>query len=170
MNNIKITAPRLTLQLLTLEQAELYFLGNNLLEKNLQLPDGNRIIDPHFKEVAETVFLPKLRKDEANAVFFSFFILIINETKNIAGEIGCHSTPDENGRVEIGYSTQAHFQNNGFMSEAVGVFATYLLAAENVKAVVAETEKTNIPSQKVLINNHFVIDKETEENIFWKLK
>lgn len=168
-NNIKIQTPGLRLQLLTLAQAELYFLGNNLLEKNLQLPDGNRIIDAHFKEVAETVFLPNLRKDEANAIFYSFFILILNASNNIAGEIGCHSTPDENGCVEIGYSTQPHFQNNGYMSEAVGAFGKYLLSLENVKVVVAETEKTNIPSQKVLTNNDFILSAETATNCCWKL-
>ena len=63
---MRIETSRLRLQLLTLEQADLYFLGNNLLEQNLNLPNANRIIDAHFKEVAETIFLPNLRKDKAN--------------------------------------------------------------------------------------------------------
>ncbi len=170
MNNTSIKTPRLTLQLLTLAQAELFFLGNNLLEQNLHLPNANRIIDAHFKEVAETLFLPKLRSDEANIIFYSFFILIENCTQQIVGEIGCHSIPNEFGEVEIGYSTQAHFQNKGFMSEAVGAFSKMLFSLETIKTIIAETDKINIPSQKVLLNNHFVIDKETKENIFWKLK
>lgn len=166
---IKIQTSRLTLQLLTLEQAELYFLGNNLLEQNLQLPNAQRIIDAHFKEVAETIFLPKLRTDEANAIFYSFFILIENALQQIVGEIGCHSIPNESGEVEIGYSTQAHIQNKGYMSEAVGGFSSFFLALENVKTIIAITDNINIPSQKVLVNNHFIKDKETEESITWKL-
>ena len=166
---MQLHTPRLKLQLLTLEQAELYFLGNNLLEQNLYLPNGNRTIDAHFKEVAETIFLPNLRKDTANTIFYSFFVLIENTSQQIVGEIGCHSKPNELGEVEIGYSTQAHFQNKGYMSEAVGGFVKILLALENVKTIIAETDKVNIPSQKVLVNNNFVIDKETEENIHWKL-
>lgn len=166
---IKIETSRLTLQLLTLEQAELYFLGNNFLEQHLHLPNADRIVDPHFREVAENIFLPNLRKDKENIIFYSFYILIEKSTQNIVGEIGCHGRPNENGEVEIGYSTQAHFQNKGFMSEAVGAFATFLLTLDNVKMVTAETEKINIPSEKVLINNHFILEKETETNRFWKL-
>ena len=168
-NKMIIETPRLTLQLLTLAQAELYFLGNNLLEKNLQLPDSNRIIDAHFKEVAENVFLPNLRKEETSAIFYSFFILIENTAKEIVGEIGCHSKPNETGEVEIGYSTQAHFQNKGYMSEAVGAFSKQLLSLEMVKTIIAITDKSNIPSQKVLICNNFIRDNETAENITWKL-
>ncbi|MCC6584677.1 MAG: GNAT family N-acetyltransferase [Chitinophagales bacterium] len=164
-----IETPRLTLRLLTLTQAELYFLGNNLLEQALHLPDGNRIVDTHFKDVAEKIFLPNLRKDETNAVFYSFFILVETTSLKIVGEIGCHSKPIETGEVEIGYSTQAHFQNKGYMSEAVGSFAKFLLSLDNVKTIIAETEKSNIPSQKVLICNNFIKDNETTENITWKL-
>jgi ribosomal-protein-alanine N-acetyltransferase len=166
---MKLQTSRLTLQLLTLEQAELYFLGNNFLEQNLHLPNAERIIDPHFKEVAENIFLPNLRKDKDNIVFYSFFILIENVSRQIVGEIGCHGKPNESGEVEIGYSTQTYFQNKGFMTEAVGCFAKSLLSLENVTAVVAETEKSNKASQKVLTQNNFLFVKETEENCFWKL-
>ena len=165
---MQIQTSRLTLQLLTLEQAELYFLGNNFLEQQLHLPNANRIIDPHFREVAETIFLPNLRKDKDNIIFYSFYILIEKSSQNIIGEIGCHGKPNENGEVEIGYSTQAHFQNKGFMTEAVGAFATFLLTLDNVNVVIAETEKVNIPSEKVLVNNNFIKEKEIEENIFWR--
>ena len=166
---MKILTSRLTLQLLTLEQAELFFLGNNLLEQNLHLPNDNRIIDAHFKEVAETIFLPKLRIDEANAIFHSFFILIENTSQEIVGEIGCHLIPNENGEVEIGYSTQAHFQNKRFMSEAVGGFSKFLLSFDNVNVILAETDESNVASQKVLTNNNFILTKETDTTCFWKL-
>ena len=91
---IQIETARLTLQLLTLEQVELYLLGNNLLEKKMHLPNANRVVDAHFKEVAENVFLPNLRKEETSAIFYSFFILIENTAKEIVGEIGCHSKPN----------------------------------------------------------------------------
>jgi len=166
---MKLQTSRLTLQLLTLEQAELYFLGNNFLEQNLHLPNAERIIDQHFKEVAENIFLANLRKDRDNIVFYSFFILIENVSRQIVGEIGCHGKPNENGEVEIGYSTQTYFQNKGFMTEAVGCFVNFLLSLDNVTVVIAETEKSNQPSQKVLTKNNFFLIKETEENCFWKL-
>lgn len=60
---IQIETARLTLQLLTLEQVELYLLGNNLLEKKMHLPkNANRVVDAHFKEVAETIFIPNFKK------------------------------------------------------------------------------------------------------------
>ncbi len=166
---MQLHTSRLTLQLLTLEQAELYFIGNNLLEENLGLPKANRIIDEHFKGVAETIFLPNLRKDSTNITFYSFFILIENTSKNIVGEIGCHSKPDISGEVEIGYSTQKAHQRKGFMNEALGGFAQFLLALNNVTTIIAETDKINIPSQRILVNNNFIIEKETEESIRWKL-
>lgn len=167
-NLVQIQTTRLNLQLLTLQEVESYFLGDNILEKLVHLPNSNRQIDAHFKEVAETLFIPNLKSDLGNSLFYSFFILIENETQQIVGEIGCHGKPNENGEIEFGYSTQPAHQNKRFMSEAVAGFCSYFAALENVETIVAETDTINIPSQKVLINNQFIKTKETKESIFWK--
>ena len=165
---IQIETARLTLQLLTLEQVELYLLGNNLLEKKMHLPYANRVVDAHFKEVAETIFIPNFKKDKESSLFYSFFILIEKASKQIVGEIGCHGKPTENGDIEIGYSTQPTHQNKRFMTEAVSAFCSYFIALNQVKTIIAETDIINIPSQKILINNHFIKTKEIENSIFWK--
>lgn len=73
----------------------------------------------------------------------------------MVGDLCFQGEPNENGEIEIGYGTYDHFQNMGYMTEAVGALVRWGLGQERVLAVVAETNADNIPSQKILKNNGF---------------
>jgi RimJ/RimL family protein N-acetyltransferase len=55
------------------------------------------------------------------------------------------------------------------MSEAVGGIVKWASTQQSVKAIVASTEKTNIPSSRVLAKNDFVKTGETENLLHWRL-
>jgi len=65
------------------------------------------------------------------------------------GEL-CFKGLDENGVAEIGYGISERYQNQGFASEAMQAIVTWTLKEPNVTTIVAETDASNIASQRVL--------------------
>ena len=76
--------------------------------------------------------------------------------------------PNKDGEVVIGYYTLTEYQGNGYMTEAVSNLKNWLLSQPNVRFVIADTEKDNIASHKVLEKAGANMYQETEELYFWR--
>ena len=71
------------------------------------------------------------------------------------GEL-CFKGLSEEGITEIGYGISEDYQGNGYATEAVSVLVNWAFEQDGVICVTAETEESNIASQKVLIRAGFV--------------
>ncbi len=79
----------------------------------------------------------------------------------VVGNIGFHGPPDEAGTVEIGYDIVESLWGQGIASGACA--AIVAIARDAGAALVrAETEPGNLGSQRVLINNGFLIEPATD--------
>ena len=78
------------------------------------------------------------------------------------GEL-CFKGITENGIAEIGYGIAEDYQCRGYATEAVSALTDWALVQPCVTAVLAETEQSNIASQKVLNKAGFVPTGETGE-------
>ncbi|SET31056.1 GNAT family N-acetyltransferase [[Clostridium] polysaccharolyticum] len=85
------------------------------------------------------------------------------ENGTIIGDLCFKGEPDKSGAVEIGYGIDAKYQRNGYGTEMVAAMAHWALVQPGVKLVVAQTNKENLASQKVLRNNGFIQDGYGEE-------
>lgn len=93
--------------------------------------------------------------------------LIVTKNNNIpVGSFCFKGEPDFNGEVEIGYGIYQKYQEHGYMSETLESLIKWLSGKKDIKALLAETNKKNIPSQKLLIKSGFIqyCDK---DNMFW---
>ena len=86
------------------------------------------------------------------------------------GDLCIVGEPNAAGEIEIGYGTYDEFQGKGFMTEIVGGMIEWTKTQQNVKAIIASTDKTNTASFKVLEKNNFIKIGETETLFNWKLK
>lgn len=76
----------------------------------------------------------------------------------------------KSGEVEIGYGIEENYKNNGYMTEAVSELIDWMFKhSEDLIYVVAETEKDNIASQKVIIHAGMTKYKETEDCYWWRI-
>ena len=82
------------------------------------------------------------------------------------GGIGFKTTPNERGEVEIGYGICRSFQGRGIATEAV--VALCALARRGARVVLAETERENLASQRVLEKSGFESAHETGRLIRWR--
>ena len=71
------------------------------------------------------------------------------------GEL-CFKGLSEDGIAEIGYGIAEDYQGCGYATEAVSALADWALKQPGVSCVTAETEESNIASQRVLIKSGFI--------------
>ncbi len=79
------------------------------------------------------------------------------------GEL-CFKGLSEDGSAEIGYGIAENYQNCGYATEAVSALVNWALKQPSVSSVTAETEETNIASQKVLRKAGFIPTEKTGED------
>ena len=164
---IELNTERLRLIPLNAENLKLLIDNPRKLELRLSLVDSDKSLSPELKQAMETR-LSKLLVDEGFYIWYTNWIIVSkNENCNVGG-VMLKGLPNENGEVVIGYYTLPEFQGNGYMTEAINSMKNWLLTQSNVRSVIADTEKDNIPSHRVLEKSGAEIYKETEELYFWK--
>ena len=68
----------------------------------------------------------------------------------------CFKGISENGSTEIGYGIADNYQGHGYATEAVSALADWAIKQPGVTCVTAETEESNIASQRVLQKSGFL--------------
>ncbi|MBP1616377.1 MAG: alanine acetyltransferase [Bacteroidetes bacterium] len=110
-------------------------------------------------------------KDEINWMFYTYFAIVLKESNHLIGEIGFKGVPDENGEVEVGYGLDNEkWYGKGYMTEALKGLIQWAFTQESVLWVVADTDRVNVPSQKVLKKSGMLFWKEEFDYFWWKIK
>ena len=66
-----------------------------------------------------------------------------NGARHVIGTIGFHGPPDDQGRLEIGYSVQESFRRQGFAREAVRAMLDWAAAEHGIHRFIASISPTN---------------------------
>jgi [ribosomal protein S5]-alanine N-acetyltransferase len=165
-----IETERLKIFPLTHEQLLLYIENDHKLDISLGLNPSKRTISTDLKEAMEETILPNVADKSKNYLFNSLWTIILKSENVMVGDYCFFGEPKEDGTVEMGYGTYDAYQGNGYMSEAISAAIQWVLSQENVKTVLADTEKANIASYKILEKNGFVKYTETETLLRWQLE
>jgi ribosomal-protein-alanine N-acetyltransferase len=170
---MEITIPvqeteRLILKPLTYEQLAKYIKNDNSLEVELALNPTSRHISEELKEALEQTILPNVGDISKNYLFSTLWTVILKSDNKMVGDLCFIGEPNAAGEIEIGYGTYDEFRKKGYMTEAVNGMIQWAAKQENVKSIIASTEKTNVASFTILEKNNFVKIGETEELFNWK--
>ena len=164
-----IETKRLIIKPLTYKQLEKYIKNDNSLELELNLNETTRSISPELKEAFEQTILPNVADISKNYLFSTLWTIISKEDNKMVGDLCFVGAPNADGEIEIGYGTYETFAGLGFMTEAVGGMISWAKKQQGIRTIVADTEKQNIASFRVLDKNGFVKTGETETLLKWKL-
>lgn len=85
------------------------------------------------------------------------------------GTIGFYGPPDADGHVVIGYGLVPGSRGRGIATEAVEGVAAFCRSHRDVRAIVADTEKDNVASQRVLIKCGFDFEREDDKLSYYRL-
>jgi RimJ/RimL family protein N-acetyltransferase len=89
---------------------------------------------------------------------WGLFVIVEKSSGLSLGGIGFKGSPDERREVEIGYGVSPSCQGRGVASEALKAVCEF--SRGRVDAIVAETDRDNIASQRVLEKCGFLLDND----------
>jgi [ribosomal protein S5]-alanine N-acetyltransferase len=138
------------------------------MEKQLGLKITNTVLDEEMT-YAMKVRHRKVLEDEANTLWLTNWAIILKEQNCIIGFIILKGYPNEHGEVIVGYGIEEHYRLKGYATEALKGITEWIFKNPKVKCVIADTDRENLASHKVLENAGATRYKETEELIWWRV-
>ena len=138
------------------------------MEKNL----GVKITDTELEEPVKKAMRTSLKmvlENTKDYLWFTSWEIVLKKENRIIGGLCFKGSPDEKGRVEIGYGMQDEYRCKGYATEAVKELINWAFTQEKVLSVIAETEKNNLPSHRVLEKIGMQKYEEKEKMFWWKL-
>jgi len=167
--SIKLESPRLFLRPLTLEQLVCYKDNDLSFVKYLDLIPTSRDLVKEFVTIIESCNIPYVKYNPDKILFGTLWVIIHKTDNVVIGDISFKGAPSDRGLVEVGYGIANDYRNKGYMTEALQTFISWAFQQPDVKIILAETDKTNLSSQRTLIKNNFAAFAETDLNYWWRL-
>jgi [ribosomal protein S5]-alanine N-acetyltransferase len=138
--------------------------GREELERILKLGNNKHSVGSlahsETEEALTNFWLPQTAQYPDNFFWFTNWEIILSSQNISIGGIGFAGYPDD-GKTTIGYIIDQKYQNQGFAKEAVNCIIDWAFMDPALKAILADTPKDNLPSQKVLSRNGFLITGES---------
>lgn len=163
---MQLNSRRLTIIPLELQDFKLLLSDTDKMEKALNLNPSGSCLDEHTLNAMRWLY-GQAENNKENYIFYTNWQIILKSENISIGSACFKGIPDNTGTVEIGYGINEKFRGNGYMTEAVKEILKWALSQPDIKYVIAETEKTNTASHKVMIKNGMVMFKETDSTCFW---
>jgi RimJ/RimL family protein N-acetyltransferase len=164
---LEIQTERLRVMPLTAKYLQLLIEHEEQMVKELSLSKLEGILDNELKQ-ALNFRLFKVLEDEQNYLWHTNWLIVLKERNCAIGGIMLKGLPNEKKEVVIGYYTFPIFQGHGYMTETIIALKNWLLSQPNVKYVIADTEKDNRASHRVLEKAGATLYNETESLYFWR--
>ena len=146
---MKLETQRLLLVPLDARQLRLWIENISELERELGCSYRAEPLTGEFLNIVQGQ-LEIVERNETNALFHTFWQIVRKEDGVVVGSADFKNGPDQNGEVEIGYGLGDEHRGHGYMTEAVAAMCRWVLAQPGIAHVIAETERDNLPSQRVL--------------------
>lgn len=138
------------------------------MERNLGVKITNMELEEPVKKAMRTS-LKMVLENKKDYLWFTSWEIVLKIENRIIGGLCFKDYPDEKGRVEIAYGMQDEYRCKGYMTEAVKELINWAFSFNNVTEVIAETEKDNLPSHRVLEKIGMEKYEEKEKMFWWKL-
>ncbi len=167
----RIETERLIIAPLTREESELYLTDVDAFARALRLAKAPDEPDEGTKRALNWLIDQSLQYDKNSSVWTAIWAFI-DKRENVVVGNACFKGAPINGDAEIGYGTERQFQNRGYMTEGVRGLVSWGRQRNDLRGIVAETLKDNIPSQRVLESAGFVQlgdGKNEKDAFFWRV-
>jgi len=138
------------------------------MERNLGVKITDTELEEPVKEAMRTS-LKKVIENKEDYLWYTNWVIVLKKENRIIGGLCFKGIPDEKGKVEIGYGMQDEYRCKGYMTEAVKELINWAFSFNHVTEVIAETEKDNLPSYRVLEKTGMQKYQENEKMLWWRI-
>ncbi|GAA0106777.1 GNAT family N-acetyltransferase [Paraclostridium sordellii] len=164
---IELNTDRLRIVQLDREIFELLTCDRAKMESNLGVLNSDYDLDEIFVDIMKMSLELALNNQDHFQWYVDWQIILKSENK-IIGSLGFKGKPNEKSEVEIGYGINEKYQKYGYMTEAIKSVVKWAIKQNGVNCVIAETERDNIASERVLIKNNFKTYDAKNDCIWWR--
>ncbi len=147
----------------SLRNVGLFYEKNNLLSKEKKLSQ--------LMEKVYNIKLINIKNNPEYYLFYTYWLIIDNNTNQIVGRIGFKDSPNQIGEIEVGYGTQREYRSKGYMTEALKTITKWGFNQTilPIEKILAKTKENNIPSQKVLKKAGYEYKNQTNDLYTYEL-
>jgi RimJ/RimL family protein N-acetyltransferase len=140
------------------------------LEARLKIGISRDILTARLRRAIHMKRVKMQRVDPSLHVWYTYWLIIVEETQYGAGLAGFKGGPDSQGEVEIGYGIDPAYRNMGYTTEAVRALVQWAFKDPTCTAVTAMgTEKSNKASIRVLEKAGMRPYREVERTSDWRV-
>jgi [ribosomal protein S5]-alanine N-acetyltransferase len=141
--------------------------GQEQVHEKLSFYTSNWDHEPRYHsnntEALENFWIPYVIDNLDNYLWFTNWDLVHKAHNQHIGHIGWGGFPSY-GESELGYIMHQDYAGQSLTTEAIRGFLDYFRQYPYFQRALAQTDVTNVASQKVLLNNGFEIIQELEES------
>lgn len=166
MNESKLETERLEIIPFTLEQLKLLLKSTKEFEEKYNVIYAAEELSGFIYNifVEQTKLIEKYPSEH---LFLTFWFFKLKKENKLIGSACFKGAPNKNGEIEIGYGIEESFKNQGYTTEAVKKMIAWALKQEGVSKVIAETDKGNLASQRILLKCNMEFKKQTTDAYWW---
>jgi len=168
--NYYLETDRLRLIPLQAHSLALSLVDYGKMQTELGLSITKTILEDEEMQYAMGVRLRKVLEDVDHYLWLTNWAIVLKENNQIIGYIMLKGLPNEAGEVITGYDIDEEYRRKGFATEALIRLIQWIFENPRALSVIADTEKINIPSCKLLEHVGAIQYKETDELIWWKIE
>ncbi len=166
---IEILTERLRLIPLTKEQLACLLEDMQELEQTLGMTVSRPVLTGRVRRAIHRKIEKMDAVDERLHPWFTYWLIVVAESRCGAGLVGFKGIPDQTGQTEIGYGMDPGFQRLGYTTEAVQALIAWAFEEPTCKIIVArDVQKDNPASSRILEKVGMRVYEETEDSLSWR--
>ncbi|WP_339220010.1 GNAT family N-acetyltransferase [Paenibacillus sp. FSL H8-0332] len=168
---MKLTGEHLELSPLSAPELALALENYAGLEQTLDLnvTITATLLDDEEMRYAMRVRHAKVLQDEQNYCWLTMWAIIHREQRQLIGFLILKGRPNEQGEVIVGYVIDERYRGQGYATEALRQISAWIFSHPGARWVIADTEKDNFASHRVLQHLGAELYRETEDLFWWRI-
>ncbi|MEK3791534.1 GNAT family N-acetyltransferase [Paenibacillus sp. FSL R7-0204] len=135
----------------------------------LNVTSTTTLLDDEEMRYALRVRHAKVLQDEENYCWLTMWAIIHREQQQLIGFLILKGPPNEQGEVIVGYVLDERYWGQGYATEALRQITAWIFSHPGARWVIADTEKDNFASHRVLQHLGAELYRETEDLFWWRI-
>ncbi|MEK4850181.1 GNAT family N-acetyltransferase [Paenibacillus sp. FSL H7-0756] len=127
------------------------------------------LLDDEEMRYAMRVRHAKVLQDEENYCWLTMWAIIHREQQQLIGFLILKGRPNEHGEVIVGYVLDERYRGQGYATEALRQITAWIFSHPGAYWIIADTEKDNFASHRVLQHLGAELYRETEDLFWWRI-
>lgn len=163
---MELITDQLSIVPLAYEDFQLLLDDKSAFEAKMKLRYKGEPLKGHLLDVFHKQ-LVNLKNQKQWPLWYTLWLIILKEKRTVIGSLCFKNKPSLKGMVEIGYGLNRRFEGQGYMTSALKALIAWTFTQPHITGIVAETDQSNVASQKVLQKCGFRNYKQTKQSFWW---